>query len=138
MAYISQEEKKAIAPAVKALLKQYGLKGTLSVCNHSTLVLTLTAGSIDFIEVYTRKNRERALSRGETPRELTSDYLDVNVYWIDEYFDGAAADFLKQAVAALKGQGWYDKSDIQTDYFNVKHYVDIRVGKWNNPYQLTA
>ena len=35
MAYISQQEKKEIAPVVKGILKEYGLKGTLSIDNHS-------------------------------------------------------------------------------------------------------
>lgn len=137
MAYISQEEKQAIAPAVKALLKQYGLKGSLSIRHHSTICLTVTAGAIDFFDSVNRKNAELAERRGETAR-VVKDYLDVNVYWIDEHYDGVAQEFLNKAVQALRGEGWYDKSDIQTDYFNVKHYVDIRVGKWNKPYQLTA
>ena len=50
MAYVSQDRKKSLAPAIKAVLKKYNVKGTLSVRNHSSLVLTLKSGSIDFIE----------------------------------------------------------------------------------------
>jgi hypothetical protein len=137
MAYISQEEKQAIAPVIKALLKQYGLKGSLSVSNHSTIVLTLTAGAIDFFANANRKNKEYALLRNERPREVEG-HMDVNVYWYEIHFDGVAAEFLGKAIQALRGEGWYDKSDIQSDYFNVKHYVDIRIGKWNKPYILQA
>lgn len=137
MAYITQTEKQAIAPAVKALLKQYGLKGSLSIHNHSTLVLTLTAGAIDFFESANRRNREYAMHRNEFPREV-KDHMDVNVYWFDIHFDGVAVEFLGKAIQALRGEGWYDRSEIQSDYFNVKHYVEIKIGKWNKPYQLTA
>ena len=50
MAYMSQERKQSLAPAIKAVLKKYGVKGTLAVNNHSTLVLNIKSGSIDFIE----------------------------------------------------------------------------------------
>jgi len=36
MAWMNQERKAALAPAIKAALKKYGLKGSLSVNNHST------------------------------------------------------------------------------------------------------
>ena len=137
MAYISQTEKQAIAPAVKALLKSYNLKGSLSINHHSTLVLTLTAGAIDFFESANRMNREFASRRGEVTREI-KDHMNVNVYWFDSHFDGVAAEFLGKAIQALRGEGWYDRSEIQSDYFNVKHYTEVRIGKWNKPYQLTA
>jgi hypothetical protein len=34
--------------------------------------------------------------------------------------------------------GNWDKSDIQTDYFNVGWYIDVNIGKWNKPYTLEA
>jgi hypothetical protein len=115
MAYISQTEKKAIAPKVKAIMTKYGLKGSLSVDHHSTLVLTIKSGVIDF---------------GSNDRQ-------VNTYWIHDHYEGVAKDALTELNDALKGEGWYDESDIQTDYFCVKHYVNINVGKWDKPYVLT-
>jgi hypothetical protein len=34
--------------------------------------------------------------------------------------------------------GNWDKSDIQSDYFNVGWYVDVNIGKWNKPYVREA
>ena len=48
MAYVSQELKAKLAPTIKAICKKYGVKATLSVRNHSSLVLTVKQGSIDF------------------------------------------------------------------------------------------
>lgn len=135
MAYIYQDEKAKIAPTVKALLKQYGLKGTLSIRNHSTLCLTISAGSIDFFASANRMNKEIAERRGDVVREV-KDSLQVNVYYIDSHFDGVSAEVLNTLLDALRGQDWYDNSDIQSDYFEVKHYVDISIGKWNKAYQL--
>lgn len=52
MAYISQEEKSKIAPVVKDICKKYGVKASLSINNHSTLVLTISSAKIDFIQNY--------------------------------------------------------------------------------------
>ena len=49
MAYFNQERKSERAPVIKAILKKYGVKGSLSVRNHSTFVLNLKSGKIDFI-----------------------------------------------------------------------------------------
>jgi len=34
--------------------------------------------------------------------------------------------------------GNYDRSDMQSDYFDVGFYIDINVGNWDKPYILTA
>ena len=41
MAYVSQEMKKELAPAIKAVLKKYRMKGSIAVNNHSTLEVNL-------------------------------------------------------------------------------------------------
>ena len=48
MAYFSQERKKEMQPKIKELLKEYGLKGRLSVQHHSSVVLTVFSGEMDF------------------------------------------------------------------------------------------
>jgi len=41
MAYVSQADKKRLAPGIKAVLKKYDMKGTIAVRNHRTLVVKL-------------------------------------------------------------------------------------------------
>lgn len=141
MAYVSQEMKAEIAPVIKALLKKYGLKGTLSVSNHSTLTLTVSSGKIDFVENYiaTDENVHHGRKMSEEQKEYVrkNQSLDVNTYWCHEHFSGSARDFLVAAVAALKGPKYFDHSDIQTDYFHCSHYVGIKIGRWNKPYIVT-
>ena len=48
MAYVSQQDKKELAPAIKKVLSKYGMKGSISIRNHSTLQVTLQSGAIDF------------------------------------------------------------------------------------------
>src|SRR6056300_946249 len=119
MAYVSQEDKKALAPQIKKVLNKYGMKGSISIRHHSTLVVTLQSGEIDFGE-YTHGDG----------------YIQVNVYHIERHYKGKAQKFLTELLAAMKGPGWFDKSDSMTDYFHVKHYCDINVGKYNKPYFL--
>jgi hypothetical protein len=95
------------------------------------LVLNISAGDIDFIGNY---NETVNTMRGDRKAEH---YLDVNPYWFQDHFSGVAKECLKEIFTAMNDGNW-DKSDIQTDYFNVGWYVDVNVGRWDKPYQLTA
>jgi len=114
MAYVSKEDKAKLAPAIKAVLAKYNMKGTIAVRHHSTLVVTVRQGAIDF---------------GGTD-------IDVNVYWIHEHYKGKAKKFLTELLAAMKGPDFFDHSDSMTDYFHRSHYTDINIGAWNRPYAL--
>lgn len=131
MAYMSQEKKATIQAAIKPILTKYNVKGSLSVRNHSTIVLTVKSGAINFIESL---NRVCADNRNFHP--VVNGHVDVNPYWYHEHFDGDALQFLDEAFNALKSADWYDKSDISTDYFCTAYYVDLNIGKWNKPYQV--
>ena len=137
MAYVSQEMKSKLSPTVKALLKKYGLKGSLSVRHHSTLVLTVNSGRIDFIKNF-NETCERIPRPEHLPFQPAEKSIQVNTYWAHEHFSGKAKDFLVQAVAALKGPDFFDHSDAQTDYFHCSHYVDINIGRWDKPYTVTV
>lgn len=136
MAYVSQERKRKIAPLVKKICAKYGISGSLSVRNHTSLVLTIKAGRIDFIGNSNRVcgSSHYQVSQGFKPN--TRGYSDVNPYWFQDHYDGEARACLTELFAALKSDGWYDRSDAQTDYFDTAYYVDINIGKWNQPYTL--
>jgi ABC-type proline/glycine betaine transport system substrate-binding protein len=120
MAYVSQEMKSELAPAIKTILKKYGLKGSLAVRNHSTLALTIKSGKIDFAKLSTSD----------------SHHHQVNTYWTDSHYTGKAKKFFAEVIAAMKGPKFFDHSDSMTDYFHCSHYIDINLGKWNKPYVL--
>jgi hypothetical protein len=131
MAYINQDTKKVIAAALKPILAKYGLKGSLSIRNHMTLVLTIREGSIDFFSDVIGDSSPRMADEYRK-----AGYIDVNPYHYERQFMGTSLDFLNEAFAVLNKGNW-DKSDIMTDYFNVGWYVDLYIGKWNKPYKLT-
>lgn len=133
MAYINQEGKAKIAEALKPILAKYKVKGTLSIRSKSTITLTIKSSPIDFIGNYNDVLLKNGVVHGNTTR-----CLDVNPYWFKEHFTGIALQFLTEAFEALKSNGWFDKSDISTDYFHTAYYVGIDIGKWDKPYQIAA
>ena len=120
MAYMSQERKKKLAPAIKRICKKHGVKATLGVNNHSTLRLNVSEGPIDF--TFTN-------SRGEEVRN------SVNEYWYQEsYADNPKAlAFLSEVIPAMNN-GNHDNSDIMTDYFDVGWYISVNIGRWDKEY----
>ena len=114
MAYMNQKRKSERMPAIKSVLKKYDMKGSVSVRNHMTLAVTLSSGPLDI--------------------------GDVNEYWIDRQYahDPVARDFLLELKDAMMGADYYNRTDIQTDYFDCSHYISINAGKWNKPYVFTG
>jgi len=135
MAYMDQTKKAKIAPKVKAILKKYGVKGTLAVRNHSTLCLNLKSGKIDFIANSNRVCSADYYQVAQGFRPNTGKYCQVNPYHFKSHYDGKALAFLTEVLSAMN-EGNYDNSDIQTDYFSVGWYVDVNIGKWNKPYEV--
>ena len=119
MAYVSQEDKAKLAPQIKKVLSKYGMKGSISIRHHMSLVVTLQSGAIDF----------KDYSHGDG-------YIQVNTYHIESHYQGKAQKFLTELLAAMKGPNYFCDDDAMTDYFHRSHYTDINVGKWNKPYFL--
>ncbi len=134
MAYVSQDMKAKLAPTIREICKKYGVKGSIAVRNHSTLVLNIRQGNIDFIGNFNRTVSERP--GGFRNGNPAKDHIDVNTHWYQEHFDGRARAFLSEVIPAMEGPDYFDHSDIQSDYFHRSHYIDINIGSWNKPYAL--
>ncbi len=144
MAYVSQEMKKDLAPQIKAVLKKYGLKGSIGVRHHSSLVVNIKSGILDLIGASNKHRIEDAKRRGSEPY-INDNYIQVNENymseWMEEVGESKIAKFYDELVAAMKGVGsqsvaWYNNSDIMIDYFDRSYYIDINVGQWNKPYEV--
>jgi hypothetical protein len=130
MAYMDQERKKVIAAGLKPIRAKYGVKASLSVRNHSTIVLKIREG--DFDPAGDMCHEPWQGSEFEAQR-----VVDVNPYHYERHFDGRTLEFLKEAFAVLNN-GNHDRSDIMTDYFDVGWYVDVRFGDWKTPYRYNS
>lgn len=140
MAYMSQEKKAKIVAAVKPILKKYGVKGTFSVHNHSTITLKVKSGKIDFIENFIVTDSKvlhgKKMAQDQIDYIRKNQYLDVNPYWFQEHFSGKAKAFLTEVLTGMKSAGWYDNSDAQVDYFDTAYYVGVVIGSWKKPYKF--
>lgn len=136
MAYMDQEKKAKLAPAIKAVLKKYGIKGTLGVRHHSTLICNISSGSLDIIgNMYAvALERPGTYYADGTPSPT---YIQVNPYYISENYTGKVRNFLVELISAMN-VGNHDRSDSQTDYFDVGFYINVNVGQWNKPYQFVS
>ncbi len=122
MAYVSKETKKELAPEIKKVLAEYGVKGTIKVAHHNQLVVTL------------RKVPAGLFTAKVTRLEIADG--GVNVYWIATHFEGTAKKFLTKLLAAMKGDKQYDKTDAMIDYFDTAWYNAIKIGEWNKPVEI--
>ncbi len=131
MAFISQQDKKTLAPAIKAVFKKYGLKGTISIQHHMTLCANVSAGRLDLIGAAAQVGdfRSSGYYQGNAYGATNPKYKDINPDIFNFYED------LKKA---MRGSIWFDKSDIMTDYFHTAYFIDINIGQWNKPYKLLA
>ena len=109
------------------MCKKHGVKASLAVRNHSTLVLNVKSGKIDFIGEF-----------GDTPearQDAEKFGIQVNPYHYKSHFAGKSKKFLSEVIP-LMNSGNHDNSDPQTDYIDVGWYVDVNIGKWDKKYAL--
>jgi hypothetical protein len=92
-----------------------------------TICLTITSGPIDFIQNYKDHT-------GKQNQLINA--LDINPYWFQDHFTGKALDALTEIMKGMYSAGYYDNSDIQSDYFDTAYYIDVNIGKWDKPYQV--
>ena len=81
MAYISQEDKKTLAPAIKAVFKKYGLKGSISIKNHITLCANVSAGRLDLLGAAKQVGSLRSTGyyQANPYRPTNKKYKDINL-----------------------------------------------------------
>ena len=140
MAYLTQEEKKELAPGIKKVLKRYGVKASIAINHHSTLVINIKEGALDLLGAAQRFNNQFAELHGRPPTQIGR-YYQANPYRDPEDYrsiDSKVADFYSDLIRAMKGNRWLNKSDIMTDYHHVAYYLSINVGASQKPYTLTA
>ena len=129
MAYINQADKNELMPNIKAVLTKHNVKGTVSVRNYSTLVVTIREGALDFLN---RKHQARGIIF--TGTKII--YESVNQYHYQKHYKDQpeCVAFFDDLFKAMKGTKWYDKSDAMYDHFDTAYYLSVHVGKWDRPY----
>jgi len=142
MAYVSQDRKKGFQEKIKVINKKYGMKSTLSVRHHSTIILTIRSGTIDFINDLKENNRKRydgTTIYEENKNRIKNNRLSMSRHYdVEDTFKGVSCDYLKECFNVLF-EGHYDNSDSQVDYFDVAWYIDVNIGAdYTTPYKLIS
>jgi len=135
---MNQEKKKEIKAAIDATLNVLGLKGklkyTLSVDNHSSLIMKIKSSPIDFIGNYNALAEEKNKFITDHMKNMIADgNININPYWAHEHFTGEPRTVIVAILKAVNVLNW-DKSDIQSDYFNVGYHISVNIGMWDKPY----
>lgn len=141
MAYFSQEDKAKVTPLIKAIFKKYGVKGSIAVDNHTSLVVNIKSGKLDFLGA-DQKIQQKHFEQTRRDQVYERDYIQVNPYhvsdWHQEIGETKIAKFFEELNVAMRAAGYYNNSDAMTDYFDTAYYMNINVGRWNKPYILEA
>lgn len=136
MAYMSQENKKELAPGIKAVLKKYGMKGSIGVRHHSTLVVRIKSGDLNMMREINRADREMRELHPHLNEYQPLSYANLHRHSSGKY-QGIVGQFIDELIDAMM-IGNFDKSDIMSDYHHVGWYIDINIGDYSTPYIWNA
>lgn len=145
MAFMNQAKKRLIADALKKVVPP-GWKYSLAVRHHTTIVMTIRSAPIDFMQMEAERLRAE-LRRGHSyvdPHYIAThiselergevEYFQLNEFQVATQFPGEIGKIFADIVAALN-TGNHDNSDLMTDYFDVGHYISLRIGDYGKPFR---
>lgn len=148
MAYVNKEKKAKIKEALQQVMPK-DWKWSLAVRNHSTAVLTISKAPIDLVAIFCDAadvyNKVRVDIYGEpvhtTQRQRESMNYDVTKWDMQRMTEGLQNRYIAaifDKIFDAMNTDNHDNSDIMTDYFDVGHYVDVQIGKWDRPFINTS
>lgn len=125
MAYMSTENAKRIRDEIKAAFPaKDGWKFSISKDHHLGINVNVMQAPIDFIKEY---------SNTFSDAHCREKNMQLNHHYLDRNFKGKALKALQQMMQIIN-KGNHDRSDSQTDYFDVGWYVHLEIGKWNQAF----
>jgi len=124
MAYINQEGKARLALEIAKVMPT-NWKYTLRIQNKSTLCLTIRQADVDLIG-------ENLVVKTRGDGDL---YRDLNEYNLQGEYSGKLLKIFESIKGAMM-VGNHDRSDIQSDYFDVGWYIDIKIGEYDSPFRF--
>lgn len=120
MAYMNQEKKKVIAAELKKVVPK-GWKWSLSVHNHSSITMTIKSAPVDLIGLHKNK------------AENVKGHISLNEGYLDRAYEGELLDTMQKIAGALN-TGNHNRSDSQSDYFDVGFYTSLHLGRWDQDF----
>lgn len=130
MAYMNQEKKKKIAARLKSEFPNWSFR--LSVRNHSSISVKIVKADIDFLAI--AKENQKNINPSRIVESGFKFYNNCEVVF-GEYEE--AISKLQKFLDAVNLVGDekdanYDRSDFQSDYFNVGYYTYFYIGGYTD------
>ncbi len=117
MAYITADRTREIKKELKA--KFPNLTFSVRREHYTSVDVAIMSGDIDFSDILEGRK-----------------HTSINHYHIDRMYPTHAQLFSEMLEIINKGN--WNRSDLMSDYHDVGFYVNVGVGKWDKPYQLTT
>lgn len=135
MAYISQEEKKAIVKALKDIVPK-NWKVTYGVNHHSTFVMRISEADINLPYEFRYVDRDDVERNADGCHHTHVLSESAGTYYGSYRFVSPDVLVLFKSICETIHSvgGWFDNSDLMTDYHNTAFYVDIKFGTWDKPF----
>lgn len=145
MAYMSTEHAARIRADLKAAFPAAdGWKLSVAKSSGSLGIdVTILAGPVDFMAY----DYDPYAHDGDTPRSASHAQAmgrvkaqtegGINHYHFRDHYTPETVAVLEKLIGIVLKEHW-DKSDIQSDYFNCAFYPHFAIGTWRNPYVKTA
>ena len=132
MAHVSKELKSRAQQEIKAIMPK-DVKWSLSGVGKGRLSLNVWAAPVDLLEPVREFNRRQAELGWMVP-----DHLDHSSFRGRSHHDNFGAEWNEIFDKAWKimNEGNHDRSDVQTDYFDVGWYSEINFGTFDRPFEV--
>lgn len=128
MAYIGAQEVKVIRQNLKQTFPDCKFSVRKSSGGHSVDIALMKGPEFEVVTTRIHgEEREVNLNEGHTP---------INHHHTKRFYGEKNAEFLDKVTSIAKGDTWYDRSDIMTDYFDTAYYISISVGMWDKDYEV--
>lgn len=127
MAHITQEKKKKIALAIKALNLPKSWKTSLSIRDGMSRRISIVSAPVTVLTDYSPP----AYHLERDPNFVATDAsnLYVNEHHLGSTFSGKTLKVLERIMDAVKTAGdWFDRSDAMSDYSNAAFFIDLTFG----------
>ena len=130
MAYVSKEKKQKIAAALKTVIPK-GWKWSLAINHGSTIILTIASAPVDLMAEAMRVYNDSY--RADRDGKMTKPATHIQANCSPEMYFDESLDLFRKIRDAMDIDN-HNRSDSQTDYFDVGHYTSINLGSWNKPF----
>lgn len=113
MSHITQEEKKALTPAIRAVAKKFNMKVTISIFRKHKLVVTVRSGAIRFNKNYIASYifEQNAAAHG---KEMQL--------------------FAKEMLEAMKTDNFEGNPGDDSSHTVLSYHRELKIGDQSNPY----